>query len=79
MAWKDAGFEIQTLGCKVLPLDRQTQMAVGTLAVLGTLLGAFYHPGFYALAGFFGLGLIFAGITGWCGMAKLLAKMPWNQ
>jgi len=23
--------------------------------------------------------LIFAGITDWCGMGMLLAKMPWNQ
>jgi hypothetical protein len=26
-----------------------------------------------------GLGLINAGVTGWCGMAMLLAKMPWNR
>jgi hypothetical protein len=26
-----------------------------------------------------GLGLINAGATGWCGMAMLLAKMPWNR
>jgi hypothetical protein len=24
-------------------------------------------------------GLIFAGITDWCGMGKLLNKMPWNR
>jgi hypothetical protein len=23
--------------------------------------------------------LVFAGITDWCGMAMVLAKMPWNQ
>jgi hypothetical protein len=22
---------------------------------------------------------MFAGITDWCGMAMILAKMPWNQ
>ena len=26
-----------------------------------------------------GGGLVFAGITDWCGMGMLLAKMPWNQ
>ena len=26
-----------------------------------------------------GAGLVFAGSTGWCGMAKLLALMPWNR
>ncbi|EOA4937430.1 hypothetical protein ACF1PH_001646, partial [Escherichia coli] len=24
-------------------------------------------------------GLLFAGISGFCGMARLLDKMPWNQ
>ncbi|MCD8500103.1 MAG: DUF2892 domain-containing protein [Gammaproteobacteria bacterium] len=38
-----------------------------------------FNPWFCLLSGFVGLGLMFAGITGWCGMAKLLAKMPWNQ
>jgi hypothetical protein len=26
-----------------------------------------------------GAGLIFAGLSGWCGLAKLLGAMPWNQ
>ena len=28
---------------------------------------------------FVGAGLVFAGVTDWCGMAMLLAKLPWNQ
>ena len=43
------------------------------------LLGWMVHPGFYALSGFVGAGLTFAGATGYCGMAKLLALMPWNR
>jgi hypothetical protein len=26
-----------------------------------------------------GCGLLFAGLTGFCGLALLLAKMPWNK
>jgi hypothetical protein len=26
-----------------------------------------------------GCGLLFAGLTGMCGLALLLAKMPWNR
>jgi hypothetical protein len=26
-----------------------------------------------------GLGLVNAGLTGWCGMAKLVALFPWNN
>jgi hypothetical protein len=31
------------------------------------------------LSGFVGAGLVFAGVTGFCGMARLLALMPWNR
>jgi hypothetical protein len=54
-------------------------VAVGVLVVLFTLAGFGVHPLFHALAGLTGLGLINAGVTGWCGMAMLLAKMPWNR
>jgi hypothetical protein len=36
-------------------------------------------PGFFALAGFVGAGLTFAGVSGFCGMARLLALLPWNR
>jgi len=47
--------------------------------LLGVLGGAFFHPSFLILSGFVGAGLVFAGVTDWCGMGLLLAKMPWNQ
>jgi hypothetical protein len=47
--------------------------------VLGVLLGWFVSPWFLALSLFIGSGLVFAGVSGWCGMAKLLATMPWNR
>jgi hypothetical protein len=43
------------------------------------LLGWLLHPLLYLLAAFVGAGLVFAGVTDTCGMAMLLAKMPWNQ
>jgi hypothetical protein len=49
------------------------------LVLLGVGLGTWVHPGFYGLSAFVGVGLVFAGITDWCGMAMVLAKMPWNQ
>ncbi|GHC99584.1 hypothetical protein GCM10019060_32350 [Novosphingobium pokkalii] len=45
----------------------------------GVLLGMFVAPGFLGLAAFVGAGLLFSGITGWCGMASLLRIMPWNR
>ena len=58
---------------------RQVQIAAGSLVLAGVLLGAFVAPGFYALSGFVGAGLLFAGVSGFCGMARLLAVMPWNR
>jgi hypothetical protein len=34
------------------------------------------HPGFYALSAFIGAGLVFAGVSGACMMARLLALAP---
>jgi hypothetical protein len=36
-------------------------------------------PGWIALSWFVGAGLVFAGVSGFCGMARLLAVMPWNR
>ena len=79
IAWSQAGFTIKKSGSTILPLDRQTQIAAGFIAFSGTVLGEFINPAFYILPGFIGAGLMFAGLTGWCGMARLLAKMPWNR
>ena len=64
---------------KVMSLERQVRIAAGALVVTGTLLGAFLSPWFYALAGFVGAGLVFAGVTDTCTMGLLLAKAPWNK
>lgn len=79
VAWQKENFDIKKLETAILPLDQQTQLAVGILTLSGVLMGYFVHNIFYIIPGFTGLGLIFAGITGWCGMAKLLAKMSWNR
>jgi hypothetical protein len=42
-------------------------------------LGLLVHPAFFGLAAFVGAGLAFAGLTGFCGMARLLALAPWNR
>jgi hypothetical protein len=45
----------------------------------GGLLGAAVSPAFYLLSAFVGAGLVFAGATGFCGMARVLELMPWNR
>ena len=62
-----------------LPLMRQVQLIAGLLILTGTLLSLFVHPGWIGLAIFVGAGLTVAGSTGFCGMAVILEKMPWNR
>lgn len=78
-AWKAAGLPTAMDASAPLELARQTQIASGLLILTGTILGFAVHPGFWALAGFTGAGLFFAGVSGWCGMARLLGAMPWNR
>jgi len=77
-AWHEAGFPVNR-GAKVMSLERQVRIGAGVMVLLGVILGSMVHGGFYGLSAFVGAGLVFAGITDWCGMALVLAKMPWNQ
>ena len=78
-AWKKAGLPVKDNAKAPLPMNRQVQITAGTLVLAGALIGTFLHPAGYALSGFIGAGLIFAGVSGWCGMANVLAAMPWNR
>lgn len=78
LAWEQAGLPV-VRGRKTISLERQVRIAAGSLVFIGSLLGVFVHPAFIGLAAFVGAGLIFAGVTDRCGMALLLARMPWNQ
>ena len=51
----------------------------GSLVLLGTVLGVIASPWFLVLSGGAGLGLLYAGLSGTCGMATLLAQLPYNQ
>ena len=62
----------------VISLERQVRIAAGSLVLLGALLGLI-HPIFLVIPIFVGAGLVFAGVTDFCGMALLLAKAPWNR
>jgi rhodanese-related sulfurtransferase len=78
-AWRAAGLPVAEDRKAPLEIMRQVQIAAGSLVVLGVVLGLVVQPAFLGLAAFVGAGLVFAGSTGWCGMARLLAIMPWNR
>lgn len=78
-AWKGAGLAVARDATAPLEINRQVQITAGMLILTGVILAASVHPAFIGLSAFVGAGLTFAGVTGWCGMAKLLAVMPWNR
>ncbi len=78
-AWKAQGLPVVGAAAPRLTIFRQVQIAVGCLVLLSVLAGFLISPVGFAVAGFFGAALCFAGISGWCGMAKLLNRMPWNR
>ncbi len=78
MAWERAGLPVKR-GRATLSLERQVRIAAGSLVLAGAALGTWVHPGFYGLSAFVGAGLVFAGVTDWCGLAMLIARMPWNR
>ncbi len=77
-AWKAEGLPL-VCGKFTLPLERQVFIIAGFMALIGVVLGFAVHQGFFVLSGFVGFGLMVAGITGFCPMGLLLARMPWNQ
>lgn len=78
-AWKKAGLPLIADRRQPLELQRQVQIGAGSLAFFGTLLGLLVSPWFFAVPLFVGAGLMNAGVTGFCGMARVLAHMPWNR
>jgi len=77
-AWKEAGLPL-VRGQKAISLERQVRIIAGALVAIGVALGYFVHPGWLILPAFVGVGLVFAGVTNFCGMGLLLARMPWNR
>lgn len=78
LAWEQAGLPV-IRGKKAISLERQVRIAAGTLILTSITLAILIHPYWIGLAAFVGAGLIFAGVTDYCGMGLLLARMPWNQ
>ncbi|MCA8914268.1 MAG: MBL fold metallo-hydrolase [Planctomycetes bacterium] len=66
-------------GRRVISIMRQVQMGAGLLVLAGVILGTFVSPWFYGLSAFVGAGLTVAGTTGFCGMALILMRLPWNK
>lgn len=78
-AWKQQGGNIIVNKKAPLPIHRQVFICVGFLILLSLALAQWVSPWFNLLILFFGCALIFAGYTGFCALAKLLQKLPYNH
>lgn len=78
LAWEEAGFETGSHTNR-LPIMRQVFIGAGLIIFVGVALTFFVSEGFLLLLLVVSAGLLVSGTTGWCGMALLLSRMPWNK
>lgn len=78
-AWIQSGKPVVASSCTRWSLERQVRLIAGLMILAGTILAVTVSPVWVYLAMFVGAGLTFAGATNICGMASLLALLPWNQ
>ena len=78
-AWRAAGLPVAENRKAPLEMMRQVQIGAGSLVLAGVILGFAAHPAFFGVSAFVGAGLTFAGVSGFCGMARVLALAPWNR
>ena len=77
--WTNQGYPTISSASAKWSLERQVRFGAGLLVLAATMLAALGYPNWLYLAMFVGAGLTFAGLTNICGMALLLAKLPWNR
>lgn len=78
-AWKALGCEVISAGKYILPIDRQVQLIIGALLLSSGACGFLLSPRWFAVSCIIGVGLTIAGLTGFCGLALIMAKVPWNK
>jgi rhodanese-related sulfurtransferase len=66
-------------GKKRLSIERQTQLAIGLTLLASTAGGFLANKMFFVVPAILGAGLTFAGLSGTCGLAVLIAAAPWNK
>ncbi|MES9863497.1 MAG: rhodanese-like domain-containing protein [Candidatus Thiodiazotropha sp. LLP2] len=76
--WEKVGLPMKRCG-KVISLERQVQIAIGSLLLMKVFFGFTLHELFFLAGALIGVGLITAGVTRWCGLARLIAILPWNR
>jgi rhodanese-related sulfurtransferase len=74
--WEQNSFGVKTNN--KMPIIQQVMIVAGSLVLFGSIF-SFVSPIFALISIFAGGGLVYAGVSGNCLMAKILGEMPWNQ
>ena len=78
-AWAAAGLPTDGTGGGGVSIERQVRMAAGGLVAAGSAAAILVHPAFVAVPLVVGSALVVTALLNWCGLALLLARMPWNH
>jgi rhodanese-related sulfurtransferase len=76
-AWAAAGAPV-VRARRRWELERQVRLVAGGIVAASILASVVWPPARF-VAGFIGAGLVFAAVTNTCGMAMMLAKLPYNR
>ena len=76
--WMARGLPVIRVKARI-SLERQVRIAAGSMAALGAIAALTVSPLFAWVPLAIGSGLVFAGLTDTCGMAMLLARLPYNR
>lgn len=76
-SWLAAGGDVEQ-GRQRWSLERQVRLVAGLIVLVSVLVSFVWGPA-RILAAFIGAGLTFAAVTNTCGMAMMLAKLPYNK
>ena len=79
LGWEESGYPTNFLTKVKIPLMRQVFLTAGLLVFISSIFGFTVSQNFFFITIVVGAGLTISGITGWCGMAIMLSKMPWNK
>jgi rhodanese-related sulfurtransferase len=77
-SWQQSGFDV-IKGEGTISMERQVRIAAGLFVFLGSILSLIFSLNFIFIPIFIGAGLVFSGVTNTCGMARMLAVLPWNN
>lgn len=78
-AWEKAGLPVVRGMTARWSLERQVRLLAGAIGAAGAALALTVDPVWALVPLVVGTGLTVAGLTNFCGMASVLARMPWNR